>query len=244
MFVHVWYSRSREATLAQRKLEAKPRKTPKQARSRDTVDAILEATIRVLLERGYAQTTTIAIAERAGVSVGSLYQYFPSKEALVAALIDRHVSKMLEEMELQLGDHVTDPPEVVIAKLIRGSVESHRLEPELHKILIEEVPRVGKAAESLDVSRKIVKIVERFLARHRERLVVRDVRLAAFVVETVVEALSHRAIIDGPHRLSYEDVEAETEHLVKLYLFGPVPRAGRGRSRGAATRRRRAVTSK
>ncbi|TMZ52891.1 TetR/AcrR family transcriptional regulator, partial [Klebsiella pneumoniae] len=68
-----------------------PRKTPRQQRSRETVAAILEAAAQLFQRHGYTATTTNKIAERAGVSIGSLYQYFPNKEALLAALAQEHL---------------------------------------------------------------------------------------------------------------------------------------------------------
>ena len=79
-----------------RKLRTNPRKSASQERSRATVDALLEATARVLLKEGYDRASINRIAEVAGVSIGSLYQYFPSKEALVAAVIDRHTREISE----------------------------------------------------------------------------------------------------------------------------------------------------
>ena len=76
-----------------------PRKTPSQSRSRVTVDAIFEATIQVLLSQGMAGLTTTGVAERAGVSVGSMYQYFPNKQALVHALNDRFLTRLAEQVE-------------------------------------------------------------------------------------------------------------------------------------------------
>src|SRR5260370_38447536 len=76
-----------------RKLQTNPRKLASQERSRSTVDALLEATARILVKEGYDQASTNRIAEVAGVSIGSLYQYFPSKEALRAAGIDRHTQE-------------------------------------------------------------------------------------------------------------------------------------------------------
>jgi len=73
-----------------------PRKRPQQRRSRVTIDTIFEATIQVLLVNGLDRITTIQIAERAGVSVGSLYQYFPNKRALLAAVVKRHVSGVVD----------------------------------------------------------------------------------------------------------------------------------------------------
>src|SRR5688572_10373391 len=69
-----------------------PRKKPQQRRSRVTIDTIFEATIQVLVANGLDKITTIQVADRAGVSVGSLYQYFPNKRALLAAVVKRHVS--------------------------------------------------------------------------------------------------------------------------------------------------------
>ncbi|ERP87668.1 hypothetical protein Q669_12960 [Labrenzia sp. C1B10] len=77
----------------------KPRKTPAQSRSRVTVDAIFEATIQVLLSQGMAGLTTTRVAERAGVSVGTMYQYFPNKQALVYALNERYLSALAERVE-------------------------------------------------------------------------------------------------------------------------------------------------
>ena len=73
-----------------RRPSTNPRKQASQARSRATVDALIEATARILVREGFDKASTNRIAEQAGVSVGSLYQYYPSKEALVAAVIDRH----------------------------------------------------------------------------------------------------------------------------------------------------------
>ena len=82
-------SRSRAESL-------NPRKRPQQLRSRVTIDTIFEAAIQVLLANGLDRITTIQIAERAGVSVGSLYQYFPNKNALLAAIVKRHVGEVTD----------------------------------------------------------------------------------------------------------------------------------------------------
>lgn len=80
-------------------MSLKPRKTPRQSRSRVTVDAIFEATIQVLLSEDMAGLTTTRVAERAGVSVGTMYQYFPNKQALVYALNERFLTTLAERVE-------------------------------------------------------------------------------------------------------------------------------------------------
>ena len=85
------------------KLHTTPRKSASQERSRITIDTILEATARVLMKDGYDRASTNRIAAAAGVSIGSLYQYFPSKEALVAAVSERHSREVLQLMRNVLG---------------------------------------------------------------------------------------------------------------------------------------------
>lgn len=106
-----------------RRLLTGPRKQASQARSRATVDALVEATARILVRESFDRASTNRIAAEAGVSIGSLYQYFPSKEALVAAVIDRHqqelmrvVTGSLEEVvkwSLRRGPHRWDSIDVL-----------------------------------------------------------------------------------------------------------------------------------
>jgi AcrR family transcriptional regulator len=87
--------------LPQRASEVlEPRKSPIQARSVASVDAILKATIQVLLRVGKERLTTTNVALRAGVSVGTLYQYFPNKKALLQAALKRHLTEVAEAVEL------------------------------------------------------------------------------------------------------------------------------------------------
>lgn len=103
-----------------------PRKRPSQARSAVTVDAIVEATIRVLLAEGYARLTTRRVAEVAGVSVGSLYQYFPNRRSLVAEVIRRKVDgsvRCLEEASTRAEGPV---PEAVASVMAAFAAEKRR----------------------------------------------------------------------------------------------------------------------
>src|SRR3569623_874590 len=93
------------------KMDVKPRKSPRQARARVTIDAFVEASTQLLLERGYDRFTTARAAERAGVSVGSLYQYFPNKAALAAAVIDRACEAFL----LALDQALAGRPRITLA---------------------------------------------------------------------------------------------------------------------------------
>jgi len=85
-----------------------PRKTPVQARATVTVEAISEATVQVLLSRGTQRLTTTRVADRAGVSVGTLYQYFPNKQSLLFAVLEDHLELVTKEVEEALNTRATN----------------------------------------------------------------------------------------------------------------------------------------
>ena len=99
----------------------KPRKRPKQQRSRETYDAIVAATTRVLKREGYEKASTNRIAEVAGVSVGSLYQYFPNKQALVIAVVERHSDQLIAMLERTIADLGAAPIPDAVRTFVRAS---------------------------------------------------------------------------------------------------------------------------
>src|SRR6516165_9317474 len=115
--------------MARRPL-TKPRKHASQERSRATVDALVEATARILVREGFDRASTNRIADEAGVSVGSLYQYFPSKEALVAAVMERHNRELLQVVRGALADAAVQPMEQAARKLVAAAIEAHRIDPQ------------------------------------------------------------------------------------------------------------------
>ena len=119
----------------------KPRKTPSQSRSRVTVDAIFEATIQVLLSQGMVGLTTTGVAERAGVSVGSMYQYFPNKQALVYALNDRFLTRLAERVEetcaRMLGRPIAEATDALIDTYWAVKTERAELTQALYRSMAE-----------------------------------------------------------------------------------------------------------
>lgn len=121
------------------------RKEPRQERARATVEAILEAAARILDRPGWAGFTTNAVAEKAGVSIGSLYQYFPNKLALVEALQQRHFDDVLSALRCD-NEQVARIERAKV--LVSGMIAAHSVHPSLHRVLLEEVPR-GKTLKSI-----------------------------------------------------------------------------------------------
>ncbi len=184
------------------------------------MDALITAAAQVLVKRGYDGTTTARVAERAGVSVGSLYQYFPNKEALVAALIERHANEIVVINRQALEGPEAATLEGGLRAAIRAGIDAHRIDPALHKILVEQVPRIGRMAKAMDTSRQITQALEDHLRRHvralRKGL---DPAVVAVVVETALEALTHKAVTERRDLLAGGIVEREAYALVANYLL-------------------------
>jgi AcrR family transcriptional regulator len=193
------------------------RKTPRQTRSRATVDAILDATIRVLLSRGYQGTTTIAVAERAGVSVGSLYQYFPHKDSIIAALLKRHMADVMRCVDEALRTADGNDRERAIRAIVQAGIAAHRIHPALHKVMVEQVPRIGQMKAAMNTSRLVTRRLADWFDAH-PRLGIVDAERTAFVVETLVEALTHRVIVDKAAGMSERDLEDETTRILLAYI--------------------------
>ncbi len=114
-----------------------------------------------------------------------------------------------------------------IRAVIRAGANAHRIQPLLHKILYEQVPRVGRLAKAMDTHRKVTAEIERFLRLHENELSPdHDLSIAAIVVETALEALVHKAVIDRHELLVDERVEQETFRLITAYLFATAQREG------------------
>ncbi len=202
----------------QRQTRTTPRKRPRQARSKATVDTILDATTRVLVKQGFDGLSTNAVAAVAGVSIGSLYQYFPNKEALVLALIDRHVEQMNAAILAELTRVKNLPVAEAARCVIELTIRAHAIDPDLHRVLTEQVPRIGKLARLREVDEICQRMVAGLLAARRDEIAIRDPDLAAFILVSTIESVVHRAALLYPQRLRDPRLVDETTLLVTRYL--------------------------
>jgi AcrR family transcriptional regulator len=204
-----------------RKPLTKPRKHASQDRSRATVDALIEATARILVAQGFDKASTNRIAEKAGVSVGSLYQYFPGKEALVAAVMERHNRELMQVVRGTLAEVAALPLEQAARKLVAAAIEAHRIDPKLHRVLAEQIPRTGKLENIQAFNRETHALFRAYLEAHGDEFRTVDLGLAAFVCVTSIEALTHTAVLHHSESFSDDVFEAlvdEATRLVVRYL--------------------------
>lgn len=197
-----------------------PRRIPRQARSRALVEAILQATARVLAERGYAGTNTNLVAERAGVSVGSVYQYFPNKDSLVTALHERHAAQMQEAIEQVLAASRAQDLRESLAAIVHALLAAHRVEPELHRVLEQEFPFFDAPREQSPADRGIFQHVRQLLERHRAQLRQPDLDLATWMVLQTMESLVHAAVIPPTPGHAPAAVEQAIVDMLAAYLLG------------------------
>jgi AcrR family transcriptional regulator len=186
------------------------------------VDAILQAAARILVRDGYDHTSTNRVAEEAGVSVGSLYQYFPSKEALVAALHERHTTRIAQVFDRKLSQVEGAPMPVVVREVVEAVFAAHRVSARLHKVLHEQMPRVGQLAKLADLQSFATARIEAVLGRYEQQIAATDLRLTAFILVQTVEALSHAAL-SHPRYLANDDYLNQIVELITRYLQ---PRSG------------------
>lgn len=196
----------------------RPRKIASQDRSRATVDALLAATARILVRDGYEGTSTNQVALAAGVSVRSLYQYFPSKEALVAAVIEQHTNEMMEIVQRSLLRLADVPIRLAARELVNVMIEAHRVDPKIHRVLVEQIPRVGAMDRIERLDEQATLLVRAYLERHRDEIDVADLDLAAFFAVTTVEAMTHVAVLRRPELLSEPRFVDELAMLIIRYL--------------------------
>jgi AcrR family transcriptional regulator len=201
-----------------RKPLTKPRKTATQERARVTVDALVEATARILVKEGFDKASTNRIAEQAGVSVGSLYQYYPSKEALVAAVIDRHNDEIMQVVTAVFAEVASLPVDEAVRRLVAVAIEAHQIDPRLHRVLAEQIPRTGRLADVEAFGRQTYALFRAYLAAHSDELRVADLEMAAFVSVTAIEALAHTAVLNSPKALPDDTVRTLVDEATRLVV--------------------------
>ncbi|HKY39534.1 MAG TPA: TetR/AcrR family transcriptional regulator [Polyangiaceae bacterium] len=194
------------------------RNQPRQPRSRATVGVILDAAIRVLDREGLEALTTSRVAEVAGVSVGTLYQYFAHRDAIIDALQDRELARAGEMLErvLQHRDEVSDREvaRAVVAELLR----LYRAAPALHRVLAVDGLRYSTPERVLAFDARSIALVKAFLGTAGPRIRSTNLEAAAFVVYQAVRATMLSYLLESPAGVPDEVIVAEVTELVVRYL--------------------------
>jgi AcrR family transcriptional regulator len=192
-----------------------PRRRPVQARSMATVETLLSAVAQILVAGGYEGATTNHIARRAGVSVGSLYQYFPNKEALLRELLSRHLARRRSAIAEALAGPASMAPVDAVRRMLRGVFEAHRVEPALYRALAEH----GDPDEVDAHERAVEALLARYLRGRAGALRPSDPDLAARVLVRAVSGLLRTSTRGDPGWAERVEVEQEILDLSLRYLL-------------------------
>lgn len=196
-----------------------PRKQPRQHRAEATRQRILAAAAHVFADFGYAAGTTNRIAERADISIGSLYQYFPNKDSILVELMTVHTQEGFAAVQRHLAAGLPDSLADTLRIFVRAAIDNHRDNPKLHRVLFEEAPRPPEFLAMLHRSEDaVVAAAEALLTAHPDVRVAETATAARMVVATI-ESLVHR-LIAGPRPIDPRLFEDELVGMLTRYLTG------------------------
>jgi AcrR family transcriptional regulator len=194
-----------------------PRKSPVQARSAASVEAILKATIQVLLKIGKDRLTTTRVAARAGVSVGTLYQYFPNKSALLRAVLQRHMDEIGSAMETACREQTGSSLEKMATALVTSFLAAKMKDAKASVALYAVSSDVDGARISREMSQKANRAIVAMLATAKDELKT-DPQLVASMMHATLAGVSRRLLESPSPESDYEKLRAELVFLVRTYL--------------------------
>lgn len=194
-----------------------PRKSPVQARSAASVEAILKATIQVLVKIGKERLTTTRVAARAGVSVGTLYQYFPNKSALLRAALQRHMDEIGSVLETVCREQSGTSLEQMATALVSSFLAAKMRDAKTSVALYSVSSDVDGARISREMSRKANRAIVAMLATAKDELTT-DPQVVASIIQATMAGVSRRLLESESPEGEYEKLRDELVFLVCTYL--------------------------
>jgi AcrR family transcriptional regulator len=194
-----------------------PRKSPVQARSVASVEAILDATIQVLLKIGKERLTTTRVALRAGVSVGTLYQYFPNKSALLQAALKRHMDEITEAIELVCEEQSGRTLREMVTALLTAFLEAKMRDVKISVALYSVSSDVDGAKIVRQMGVRSNRAIARMLATASEPLMA-DPQLVASMLQGAMVGVSRRMLESGVAEKEYDSLRGELIFLACAYV--------------------------
>ncbi len=199
-------------------MQVNQRKTPVQRRSVATVEIVLDAAARILDEQGLAGLNTNAVARRAGISVGSLYQYFPSKEAIVSALILKAHELIVDGLQRLLDTTTTVSSDTAIDAMLNMVLGQQSGSAKVNRILEAEEERLPKTPKIIAAEAQIDALNRAFFGRYVDPMRCSDDMLQIAATDTICIVRALRDAADQRGALEASDLPERIARTVKAYL--------------------------
>jgi len=194
-----------------------PRKSPVQARSTASVEAILKATIQVLLKFGKERLTTTRVAARAGVSVGTLYQYFPNKSALLRAALQRHMDEVVQAVETVCREQAGASLQTMATAIVTGFLEAKMKNVKASLALYAVSSDIDGARIAREAGLRANRSIVALLATASNKLTT-DPELVAAMLQATMAGVSRRLLESSSPEADYETLRNELAFLASSYL--------------------------
>ncbi|MEZ5709814.1 MAG: TetR/AcrR family transcriptional regulator [Blastomonas sp.] len=194
------------------------RKIPKQQRAVVTADAIIEATRQIIVKEGFKKATTNRIAELAGVSVGSLYQYFPNKQAIVRTLIQHTVARAAARVRTTLRDLMDMPLQPALREIMTMLVEVYKENDFILFRILEQVPELKGYTLNLAIEVHTYSTNLAFMEQHRAEIVVDDLHTALLLIERAVISNIENFLAQNQTGISEDRLIEELTRMTYNYL--------------------------
>jgi AcrR family transcriptional regulator len=208
--------------------DLRPKKRPSQARSRATFDALVEACTGLLPERGYAGTTTNHVAERAGVNIASLYEYFPGKDAIVAQVAERLVERVLERLAEGAARVMAGGEEGAVRAWLELILDTMEREKALVAVFLHEVPYTNRLAPVRESGARVLEF-SRQVREHAGGFVQPAFSEATLhLVVNLVTSTVMQLVLEPPRDVSREALFDELVLRVEAWIRGPTDPRGAG----------------
>lgn len=196
----------------------KPRKQPAQRRSAFTVEAILEACIQVLIAEGKEGLTTTKVAERAGVSVGTLYQYFTDKNSLLAAVMCNHLNEVAEKVEQACQLNSGQPATLAVKAIVGAFFSAKMSQAEVSRALYLIAPELEGEAEVVKLSLKMQSVIKSLLETIPD-IQLEDIEATTFLLTTSLLGPVQTLLAYNAPAQFIDQIEDQAARMLTRYLL-------------------------
>jgi AcrR family transcriptional regulator len=206
------------ARKSRKKATLQPKKRPLQARSRTTYEALLDAAARLLERYGYAALTTNHVAEAAGVAIGSLYEYFPSKEVIVAEVVRRTMAEVAREVGESFRNAIDQHFELGLSAWVNTSFQAVGRRAKLMRVLWMDVPFLWELEEVQKLPLLLLAIARQGLPDATSPWLLKDPEAATYLLTVMIRSAIVEGVVARPAHLSLGQVQTSLTALLQLVL--------------------------